>query len=90
MLFSERIEDSVVQIVSDKLGLSKHIVDTVNQFQWKIVHEGINLYNDIEITGLGRITVRPNIVEKQIKNFEKTIAADLNNPISISPFHFHH
>ena len=73
MLIPERIENTVNPIVANKLGFPLSVVERVNVFQFKIVNEALEYFRSIEITGLGRITTKDKIVNKNITRYEEYI-----------------
>lgn len=58
MLISERVEDQINKIVSEKEGKPLSVIEALNNFQWKIVLEATKNCRSIEITGLARLKVK--------------------------------
>lgn len=80
----ERIDSEVIQVVSNQTNTDIDLVEMINNFQFKIVLEGTRKFRDIEITGLGRIEVKPRILENQIER-EEGILETLNKQQLATP-----
>ncbi len=57
------------------LIIDESIIEKVIGFKWKSIHEATSKYQSIEDSGLGHWEVRPNVLERKIKQFEGMLDA---------------
>jgi len=69
------LEDGFIKNTALAFGLKEELIDKIVRNQWKEVKEATLTGTVIEISGLGRLQVRPNYLSTKLKTFTNFFTA---------------
>lgn len=71
MISHPRLLTLLTRKTSVALNISEQIVDEVIDFQWKSAQEATKKVNTVELSGMGKFTIRTNILKTKQACFAK-------------------